>query len=298
MPIPLLGIILNKRKRVIIITGLSGSGKSSAARALEDEGFFVVDNLPLALLPEFLDLAEQGVRFTSEVAVVIDVRNRDFLAGFETTLDAVRQTGYSLEIYFLDASDEALNRRYSETRRRHPLSLEGGVSAGIHQERQLLAGLRGQSTAIIDSSRLTPHQLRSKIVRIVRGEENVLPLVVHLQSFGFRYGLPAESDVVMDVRFLPNPHFIPELQPLTGLDAVVSAYVLGQLETEEFLSRFNALFAFLLPQYQREGKSYLTVSIGCTGGQHRSVAIVESLREVFSAEGVTLGIVHRDIAKG
>lgn len=289
---------MNSRKRVIIITGLSGSGKSSAARALEDEGFFVVDNLPLALLPKFLGLAEQGVRFTSEVAVVIDVRNRDFLAGFETTLEVVRQSGYVLEIYFFDASDEALIRRYSETRRRHPLGLRGGVAEGIRQERQLLAGLRKQATAIVDSSRLTPHQLRDQVVRLVRGAEEALPLVVHLQSFGFRYGLPAESDVVMDVRFLPNPHFIPELQPLTGRDRGVSDYVLNQPETHEFLERFTALFAFLLPQYQREGKSYLTVSIGCTGGRHRSVAIVEALRLCFAEAGVTLDVVHRDITKG
>lgn len=296
MPVLLSETTLNNR-RVIIITGLSGSGKSSAARALEDEGFFVVDNLPLALLPKFLELAGQGVCFTSEVAVVIDVRNRDFLTGFEVTLKAVRQAGYLLEIYFLDAADETLARRYSETRRRHPLGLQG-VAAGILRERQLLAGLRKQATAIIDSSRLTPQQLRAKIVRLVRGHENVLPLVVHLQSFGFRYGLPAESDVVMDVRFLPNPHFIPELQPLTGMDSAVSDYVLRQSETHEFLSRFKELFAFLLPQYQREGKSYLTVSIGCTGGQHRSVAIVEALRPCFIATGVVLEVVHRDISKG
>lgn len=289
---------MSSRKRVIIITGLSGSGKSSAARALEDEGFFVVDNLPLALLPEFLGLVEQGVRFTSEVAVVIDIRNRGFLAGFEKTLEEVRQSGYELEIFFFDASDEALTRRYSETRRRHPLGLRGGVAEGISQERLLLAELRGQATAIIDSSRLTPHQLRDVVVRRVRGVEEALPLVVHLQSFGFRYGLPAESDLVMDVRFLPNPHFIPELQPLTGLDLRVRDYVLAQPETREFLARFEALFSFLLPQYRREGKSYLTVSIGCTGGRHRSVTIVETLRAGFAEVDVTLDVVHRDINKG
>lgn len=289
---------MNSRKRVIVITGLSGSGKSSAARALEDEGFFVVDNLPLALLPRFLELAEQGVRFTADVAVVIDVRNRDFLAGFEKTLDLVRESGYALEIYFFDASDDTLVRRYSETRRRHPLGLEAGVAAGIRRERELLAGLRSQATVVVDSTVLTPHQLRDQVVRAVKGDEGVLPLVLKLQSFGFRYGIPSESDVVMDVRFLPNPHFVPELRPLTGKDEPVSAYVLRQPESLDFLSRFQDLFAFLLPQYQREGKSYLTISIGCTGGRHRSVAIVESLANWFAAEQVTLEVVHRDVSKG
>ncbi|MEJ2202468.1 MAG: RNase adapter RapZ [Desulfuromonadaceae bacterium] len=203
-----------------------------------------------------------------------------------------------MEIYFLDAADETLNRRYSETRRRHPLSAQGGVAIGIQQERQLLDGLRRQSTAILDSSHLTPHQLRSEIVSRVFGGKDVYPLVVHLQSFGFRYGIPAEANVVMDVRFLPNPHFVPALQPLTGMDEAVSAYVLQQPETKEFLTRFTELFAFLLPQYRREGKSYLTVSIGCTGGRHRSVALVESLRDCFLAEGVALEVLHRDIGKG
>jgi UPF0042 nucleotide-binding protein len=284
-------------KRVIIITGLSGSGKSTAARALEDEGFFVVDNLPLALLPQFLTLAEQGVRFTSDVAVVIDIRNRDFLAGLESTLQTVRETGYQLEIFFFDAADEILLRRYSETRRRHPLTQNEGVSEGIRRERRLLGGLRNLATLVVDSTRLTPHQLRSKVVQIARGEEGLLPLVVQLQSFGFRYGIPPESDLVIDVRFLPNPHFVPELQAQTGLDPAVSEYVISQPACREFLQHLRELLHFLLPHYHKEGKSYLTISIGCTGGRHRSVAIVEALRPSLAGEGSALKTIHRDIEK-
>jgi UPF0042 nucleotide-binding protein len=284
-------------KRVVIITGLSGSGKSTAARALEDEGFFVVDNLPLALLPQFLTLAEQGVRLPSDVAVVIDIRNRDFLAGLESTLQSVRETGYQLEIFFFDATDEILLRRYSETRRRHPLTSHDGVSEGIRRERRLLGGLRNLATLIIDSSRLTPHQLRSKVVQIARGEEGTLPLVVKLQSFGFRYGIPPESDLVIDVRFLPNPHFVPELQGQSGLDPLVSEYVISQPACHEFLMHLRGLLQFLLPHYHKEGKSYLTISIGCTGGRHRSVAIVEALRPSLAAGGSALQTVHRDIEK-
>jgi UPF0042 nucleotide-binding protein len=285
------------RKRVIIITGLSGSGKSTAAHALEDEGFFLVDNLPLALLPQFLTLAEQGVSFTSDVAVVIDIRNRDFLAGLESTLQKVRESGYQLEIFFFDAADEILLRRYSETRRRHPLTQHEGVSEGIRRERRLLGGLRNLATLIVDSTRLTPHQLRSKVVQIARGEEGLLPLVVQLQSFGFRYGIPPDSDLVIDVRFLPNPHFVPELQAQTGLDPAVSQYVISQPASHEFLQHLRGLLHFLLPHYHKEGKSYLTISIGCTGGRHRSVAIVEALRPSLTGEGSALKTIHRDIEK-
>jgi len=285
------------RKRVIVLTGLSGSGKSTAARALEDEGFFVVDNLPLALLPQFLSLAAQGVRFTSDVAVVIDVRNRDFLAELEQTLLAVRRDGHTLDIYFFDATDEALLRRYSETRRRHPLAPNGAVAEGIVRERQLLAALRQQATQIIDSSRLTPHQLRQLVVQLACGESGALPMVVQLQSFGFRYGIPPDSDLVFDVRFLPNPHFVPQLQPLTGLDAGVSDYVVDREASREFLRHIQELLGFLLPHYRQEGKSYLTISIGCTGGRHRSVAVVQELRNFLERQAVVLQVVHRDVDK-
>lgn len=284
-------------QRLILITGLSGSGKSSAARALEDEGFFVVDNLPLTLLTQFLTLIQQGAAATSDVAVVIDVRNREFLAAVEKTLDEVRAGGFPLEIYFFDASDEILIRRYSETRRRHPLAAKDTVAEGISLERRQLAFLRNQATVIVDSTQLTVHQLRDKVVNIARGKDGGSPLQVQLLSFGFRYGLPPGSDVVMDVRFIPNPYFIPELQPLTGLDRAVSDYVLAQSSCQDFLQRFRDLLLYLLPQYQREGKSYLTISIGCTGGRHRSVTIVENLRPFLIGEGVALKVCHRDIEK-
>jgi len=285
------------RRRVVIITGLSGSGKSTAARALEDEGFFVVDNLPLALLPQFLELAEQGARLAADVAVVIDIRNRDFLTALGSTLQTVREAGYHLDIFFFDAADEILLRRYSETRRRHPLTQAEGVSEGIRRERRLLGGLRSLATQIIDSSRLTPHQLRAQVVQTARGGEGLLPMVVQVQSFGFRYGIPPDSDLVIDVRFLPNPHFLPELQGLTGLDQAVSEYVVSRSPCSEFLKHLQGMLQFLLPHYRREGKSYLTISIGCTGGRHRSVAIVEELRPSLVGEGVALQVLHRDIDK-
>lgn len=283
--------------RLIILTGVSGSGKSTAARALEDDGFYVVDNLPWSLLPGFLELVGDGGKRNPDVAIVMDVRGQDLRADWGQILDQAREVGRRVEIYYFDATDEILTRRYSETRRRHPLALKGGVLEGIRQERQMLAELRGRATAVLDTSGFTPHQLRAKVLQIVRGEQGA-PLSVLLQSFGFRYGIPAASDLVMDVRFLPNPHFIPELQPLTGLDARVRDFVLSQPLCREFLERFRELLQFLLPQYRHEGKSYLTLSIGCTGGQHRSVAIVEELRSAVEGPSVTLEVCHRDLPKG
>jgi UPF0042 nucleotide-binding protein len=285
-------------RRLVIITGLSGSGKSTAARSLEDEGFFVVDNLPVVLLPEFMELNQPPGLTNDNLAVVVDVRNQEFLSEYPNILQKVRDAGHKVDVYFFDAADDVLVRRYSETRRRHPLMQKEGLSVSIGRERELLSEVMELATVIIDSSGLTPHQLRAKVVQIARGGETGFPLAVLLQSFGYRYGPPPGSDLVMDVRFLPNPHFIPDLRPLTGLSSAVSDYVLSQPATREFLQRFLELLKFLLPEYRQEGKSYLTISIGCTGGHHRSVAIVEHLRQELQEPYMTLEVMHRDIAKG
>jgi UPF0042 nucleotide-binding protein len=257
-----------------------------------------VDNLPVVLLPEFMDLNQAPGTANSNLAVVVDVRNQEFLSEYRNILQKVRDAGHKVEVYFFDAADEVLMRRYSETRRRHPLMQKEGLSVSISRERQLLAEVIELATVVIDSSGLTPHQLRAKVVQIARGSGGGMPLAVLLQSFGYRYGLPVGSDLVMDVRFLPNPHFIPELRPQTGLSMAVREYVLSQSATLDFLNRFLDLLRFLLPAYRQEGKSYLTISIGCTGGHHRSVAIVERLRRELDEPSMTLEVMHRDIAKG
>jgi len=286
-----------KRGRVIIISGLSGSGKSCAARALEDEGFFVVDNLPLNLLHRLLVDVRAGVLTSDNLAVVIDVRNREYLAGLEATLEQLRSAGIDFEIIFFDAADEVLVRRYSETRRRHPLARTEQVTEGIARERQLLQQIKNNATRIVDTSWTTPHQLRRELVQSLDEDGPQQPLAVLLQSFGYRYGVPSGSDLVMDVRFLPNPHFIPELQPLTGEDQAVREFVLNNPVCQEFMKHFEGLLHYLLPRYRQEGKSYLTVSIGCTGGRHRSVSVVEHLRQRLPQEGILLETAHRDIAK-
>lgn len=284
-------------EKVIIITGLSGSGKSCAARALEDEGFFVVDNLPLNLLQAFLDDPQRGNRYAGLLAVVIDVRNREFLADFAQVLEKARASGHEVEIVYFDAEEEVLIRRYSETRRRHPLTFNEKIAESIELERELLRQVRDAATRIIDTSWLTPHQLRQQVARLFGKRATPLPLAVLVQSFGFRYGLPSGSDIVLDVRFLPNPHFDHALQPLTGLEKPVQEFVRDNSICRDFLSHLQDLLGFLLPQYRREGKSYLTISIGCTGGRHRSVSIVEILRDLLPRDGVQIEILHRDIAK-
>lgn len=284
-------------EKVIIITGLSGSGKSCAARALEDEGFFVVDNLPLNLLQSFLDDSQRGNRYEGMLAVVIDVRNREFLADFAEVLEQARASGHEVEIVYFDAEEDVLVRRYSETRRRHPLTFNEKIAEGIKRERELLQQVRDAATRIIDTSWMTPHQLRQQVAQLFGKRAVPLPMAVLVQSFGFRYGLPSGSDIVLDVRFLPNPHFDHELQQLTGLEQPVQDFVRDNPTGREFLRHLQVMLDFLLPQYRREGKSYLTISIGCTGGRHRSVSIVEMLRDLLPRDGVQIDIQHRDIGK-
>jgi RNase adapter protein RapZ len=284
--------------RILIITGLSGSGKSTAVRALEDEGFFCLDNLPVTLFSTFIELVENSKERVRDVGLVMDIRGRDFHKGYEKVIQEIGEAGHALEILFLDATDEVLIRRFSETRRRHP-ALEGGsVSEGIRFEREQLAGLRRLATTLIDTSELNVHQLRELIIARIKGEQGAREMTVHLQSFGFRFGIPLEADMVMDVRFLPNPHFIPELKKFSGLDPKVREFVLEKAATRIFLEKFKDMMEFLLPGFRREGKSYLTISIGCTGGRHRSVVVVEALRDFFANKNVNLRITHRDAEKG
>lgn len=284
--------------RILIITGLSGSGKSTAVRALEDEGFFCLDNLPVTLIPTFIELVEKSKERIRDVALVMDIRGRDFLKGFEKVFQELGEAGHSVEIIFFDATDEVLIRRFSETRRRHPGLESGSVPEGIRFEREQLAGLRRLAAAVIDTSELNVHQLKELVIARIKGEQGAREMTVHLQSFGYRFGIPLESDLVMDVRFLPNPHFVPELRPFTGIEPRVRQYVLDKPETGLFLDKFRDILEFLLAGYRREGKSYLTISIGCTGGKHRSVVIVEELRGFLAGKKVQVKVTHRDVEKG
>lgn len=284
--------------RICVITGLSGSGKSTAVRALEDEGFFCLDNLPLTLLQVFIELMEKSSERIKNVAIVIDIRAKDFFKGRENIFKELREAGHKVEILFLDSSDDVLVRRFSETRRRHPALENGSVLDGIRFEREHLAVLRQISTSIVDTSELNVHQLKDLIISIVSGEGTPKIFNIHIQSFGFKYGIPLESDIVMDVRFLPNPYFVPELKQLTGMDKSVREFLEEQEDASEFMDRFLWFIDFLIPRYRKEGKSYLTISVGCTGGRHRSVFIIEVLRKFLIERKLSLKVTHRDMGKG
>ncbi|HEY8368773.1 MAG TPA: RNase adapter RapZ [Thermodesulfobacteriota bacterium] len=279
--------------RVVIVTGLSGAGKSTAIHALEDLGFFCVDNLPAALFRDLLEVCRSGG--VTKVALGMDLRSREFAASTPRLLAPIRAAGYRVELLYLDASDEALIRRYSETRRRHPLAEGDSAVDGIRRERALLADLRSVADQVIDTTGLNVHQLRDAIRERYLADSRVKRLTVTLVSFGFRHGLPPEADLVMDVRFLPNPYFVDSIKAFDGSEPEVARYVFQSPAATEFLERLVSMLDFLLPLYEREGKAYLTVAIGCTGGQHRSVAMVLALAERLDRERYLVRVRHRDV---
>ncbi len=282
--------------RIIIISGLSGSGKSYAIKSFEDMGFFCVDNLPTALLPKFVELCAESGRGITRAALGIDIRERDFFEGFDALYEGLKAAGHDVEVLFLEASDEALVRRFSETGRPHPLAKDRPLPEAIRKERRLMAGIRKKADRIIDTSDMTVHQLRDELARRYRAK-GAQEMTVSATSFGFKYGVPYDADLVFDVRFLPNPNFVPELKDLTGVEGPVRDFVGGKKETEAFIKRLTGFLDFLLPLYRKEGKTYLTIAIGCTGGRHRSVAVVESLGERMAARGLDMIVRHRDIGK-
>ena len=282
-------------KQLIILTGISGSGKASALKAFEDLGYHCVDNLPLELLPDFASLVG-GSAEMERAAIVVDVREGATLDRLPEILKGVRKQ-LETRVVFLDAQDAVLVRRYSETRRPHPLGRKETVSRSIVEERQLLDPIRNVADTLIDTSNFNVHQLRANIQARFGQEEGVSRLLVSCVSFGFKNGVPLDADMVFDVRFLPNPHFVPEFRNKTGLDAGVAGYVNGFPQTREFLDRVTDLMLYLLPHYVEEGKSYLTVAFGCTGGQHRSVMMVEEVSRRLKSAGYEVKALHRDMPR-
>jgi UPF0042 nucleotide-binding protein len=284
--------------RVVVVTGVSGSGKSVALRALEDAGFYAIDNLPVPLFDKLLELSSLGRDDIHKLALVIDTRDAMNLTQLPGRVAHARDEGHEVTVVFLDASDAALHRRFSETRRRHPLDDGATVTEAIERERGLLERLRETADRIIDTSELSIHQLRREMTKLVTTTAGAaVPLSVTVQSFGFKHGMPTDADLVFDVRFLPNPHFVEALRPHTGEDEAVAAYVLERPETTAFLGHLEPMLAFLLPQYEHEGKAYLTIAIGCTGGQHRSVAIARRVASRLEAQGREVRLRHRDMRR-
>jgi RNase adapter protein RapZ len=300
-----------KNIRVILISGVSGSGKTTAIKALEDIGFYCVDNLPILFFPKFLELSEQSDGKVSKVAVVEDIRGyvsyeaqsgKDFAEDSRRIIQGLRKEGYPIEILFLDCSDPILTRRFSETRREHPLAVGGSIGEGLRLEREQLRAIREMADQVIDTSHFNVHHLKDRIQRYVQEGSSLRQMTMTLLSFGYSYGIPYEADLVMDVRFLPNPYFVEDLKRLTGEDPRVVEYVLQWEEAVEFLRRVQDFLRFLLPLYEREGKTHCTLAVGCTGGRHRSVVIArrlaEMLRDELAERNVLLSVHHRDAEKG
>ncbi|MGZ9586959.1 RNase adapter RapZ [Paenibacillus marinisediminis] len=281
--------------KLVIITGMSGAGKTIAVQSLEDLGFFCVDNLPPVLIPKFAELIEQSKGKIGKVALVIDLRGREFFTALSESLSYIRDHfTIGCEILFLDATDGVLVQRYKESRRRHPLMPDGLPLDGIKMERKLLEDLKGMASLVIDTSSLKPAQLKERIIsRFMQANQNLMS--INVTSFGFKYGVPIDADLIFDVRFLPNPHYVDSLRPRTGQDAEVYDYVMKWPETQQFLSKLLDMLNYLIPQYHKEGKSQLVIGIGCTGGKHRSVAIAEYIgRMIGASDTENVRVSHRD----
>jgi UPF0042 nucleotide-binding protein len=282
---------------IVVVTGLSGSGKSVAIRALEDGGFFCIDNLPVVLIPKFIDLCQGYGEGIQRIALGIDLREGHFLQSWPDVLADLRAAGHRVEVLFLDAGDEVLLRRFSETRRPHPLASEGTVQEGIARERRALEGMRALADKVIDTSAFNVHELKRELEEYYSQSLSPRRMNLFLTSFGYKYGIPHDADMIIDVRFLPNPFFVEELRGKKGLEPGVEEYVMKREETHAFLDRLYSLLELTLPQYEREGKSSLTLALGCTGGKHRSVVLVEELKKRLDEERFRIHLKHRDIDK-
>jgi len=282
---------------VVVVTGLSGAGRSTAAKCLEDQGWFVVDNLPPSLLATMVDLGSRSAGAVGKIAVVADVRSRAFSSDLRTAIDEIERRGVHPRVLFLEASDEVLVRRFEGVRRPHPLQGDGRLVDGIAAERALLRDLRGEADLVLDTSRLNVHELRGKVAAAFGADGGEDALQLNVLSFGFKYGLPVDADLVVDCRFLPNPHWIPELRPKNGKDAPVRDYVLSQPGATDFLDRYEGVLDLIVEGYKREGKHYALLAVGCTGGKHRSVAMAEELAARLAASGKDVTVTHRDLGR-
>jgi UPF0042 nucleotide-binding protein len=281
--------------RLVIVTGMSGAGKTQVVRAMEDLGYFCVDNLPPMLIPKFAELCVQSAGRVNKIALVVDIRGGEFFDTLVQVLEDLELQGFMYEVLFLEAADETLIRRYKETRRRHPMAPFGRVSEGISRERERLEQIRGRATHIIDTSDLSVAQLKEKITALFSGERESDRMTVTVVSFGFKFGIPLDADMVFDVRFLPNPFYVESLRRKSGRETEVSEYIGKWPITHQFLDRLGSLIEFLVPHYIKEGKGQLIIAVGCTGGLHRSVFVAEKIAEGLKKKGYKAGVEHRDI---
>jgi len=288
--------LTRNRRHLVILTGLSGSGKSTVLKTFEDLGFYCIDNLPIGLLPMFADLPLGDAGEVARAAILVDAREGGQIAQLPRIVKMMRRDGAQTELVFIEASEEALLRRFSETRRPHPLGQNSSVRTGLGRERLLMAPIRKVADVVIDTTRFNVHELRAFITRRFQDSERQ-PMLVSLVSFGFRYGIPPDADLVFDVRFLPNPQFVTSLRRYSGKDKRVARYIRSFPQTNEFLKRIEGLLSYLIPHYIREGKSYLTIAFGCTGGRHRSVMMAEAEQKLLAKHGFATKVVHRDLSK-